>query len=288
MNKLAAIARLTRIEHSAMLVLAVIAAELLAGGIPALPIFVLSLLTPSLVSMGAFAINDYFDVDVDRANRRTERPLVSRALTMREAYTVAVFCLAAGALISILINLYAFVIAVSFSILSYLYSYRLKDIVLVGNAYVAFSMVIPFIYGNFVVSNAWTVTIIAISFVVFLSGLAREVHGTIRDKFGDRKRHARTVVYYINDRRAADFALILYAEAIAVSIFMFLFIAPFQYNLVYGVLIAVSDLMLLYVGIGYVKMPARKFYDMTRNISLAGMGLAILAFLLSAVFYVYI
>lgn len=289
MNKLVAVAKLTRIEHSIMLIFAVIAAELLAGGLPAAPVFVLSLLTPALVSMGAFAINDYYDVGADRLNKKVARPLVSGALTMREAYGVAIFCLAAGTAISAFINPYAFVIAIIFAVLSYLYSYRLKDIVFVGNAYVAFAMVIPFIYGDYVVSTALIVPVIAISFVVFLSGLAREIHGTIRDRLGDRKaRQSKNIAHYLEVGKASTMALILYLEAIAISIFMFAYVYPFALNAVYAILITISNLLLLYVAIGYKMKPTKRFFGLSRNLSLAGMGLAITAFLLSAVFYVYI
>ena len=64
-----------------MLVIAVVAAELLAGGLPATGVLALSLITPIFVSMGSFAINDYFDIGVDRLNRKKNRPLVSGALT---------------------------------------------------------------------------------------------------------------------------------------------------------------------------------------------------------------
>ena len=289
MNKLVAVAKLTRVEHSVMLILAVIAAELLVGGIPLWYVFALSLLTPALISMGAFAINDYFDVETDRANKRTSRPLVSGALNRREAYNIALFCLAAGALLSLFINIAAFLIAAVFAALAYLYSYKLKDMFFVGNAYVAFAMVIPFLYGDYVVSNLLAFSIILISLIVFFSGLAREIHGTVRDAAGDSKvRRSKNVVHYLGDRRAAIIALTLYAWAILISILMFGFVYPFRLNLVYIVPVTLANLLFLYVGIGYVMMPNRKFYDLSRNLSLAGMAIAILAFLFSAVFVVYI
>ncbi len=153
MGKISAFMRLTRIEHSIMLVLAVLAAELISGhialGIP----LAASLATPILVSMGSFAINDYFDVEADRANGFKDRPIVSGQISKKEAFNWAVALLVVGALVSVLINIYALGIAIGFAALAFLYSYRLKDTLLLGNIYIAFSMVIPFIYGDFVVSS---------------------------------------------------------------------------------------------------------------------------------------
>lgn len=194
MGKVSAVLRLTRVEHSLMLVIAVVAAELLAGGPPAPGILALSLITPIFVSMGSFAINDYFDIDVDRLNGKKKRPLVSGALTQAQALLVAGMSFAIGVLASAFISAYAFAIALAFALLAIVYSWKLKEVLLLGNAYIALSMVIPFIYGSYVSGGALAPAIAPVCAMVFLSGLGREIHGTIRDYSGDVKvRNARTL-----------------------------------------------------------------------------------------------
>ncbi len=288
MNRLVALLKLTRIEHSAMLVVAVLAAELIAGGLPGYTVLALSLITPIFVSMASFAINDYFDLETDRANGRKDRPLVSGAISKKGALYVTGVSLFIGIGASAFINAYAFAIAAVFGALAMLYSYRLKDMVLVGNAYIAFSMVIPFIYGSFVVSYTLGANIILICFIIFLSGLAREIHGMMRDYKGDtRVRHSRNVVYYFGMVRSGVVALLLYLEAVVLSIVLFFMYAPFAYNLVYAVPIAIVDALLIYVGATFTRkrISARRFM-IGRNVSLASMGVALLTFLLSAVFYI--
>ncbi len=287
MNKILAIAKLTRIEHSLMLVVAVVAAELIAGGIPILLPFALSIITPILISMGAFAINDYFDVNADRANKRTERPIVSGAISKRGAYNVAVACLVLGAFASLFINFYVFAIAVVFSLLSYLYSWKLKDMLLIGNVYVAFATVIPFLYGDFVVSTQLNEVIVLISFVVFLGTLAREVHGMIRDRAGDQQaRRSHNLVYHIGVKSSAYFALVLYAESIAFSLFIFFYELPFRYNAVYIVPIVFVCLAFLYIAIGYTSKSSRGFFDFSRNLSLGAMALTLLTYLIATLIYI--
>lgn len=267
-----------------MLIVAVLAAELIVGGLPPLYIVALSLITPIFVSAGAFAINDYFDVDADRANRRMNRPIVAGAISKRGAYQVAVVSFVIGVLASAFINVYALAIAFIFAVLGYLYSYRLKDMVLWGNAYVALAMVIPFIYGDFVVSASLAPVIIWISFIIFLSGLGREIHGAIRDREGDTKaRKTKNLITAIGAQKSALFAFTLYCEAIAISVVLFFISPPFQYNLVYIVPITVANIMFFYVAIGYLRNSTRKFYDLARNLSLGAMALALITYLACAV-----
>lgn len=286
MGKLAAVLKLTRVEHSVMLVIAVMAAELIAGGLPAPSILLLSLISPMFISMGSFAMNDYFDVKVDRLNKKN-RPLVNGTLRRIDAVYIAIFSFMIGIAASAMINAYAFVIAVVFAVLSILYSYKIKEMFFLGNAYIALTMVIPFIFGNYVVSMSIANGILLISVMVFLSGLAREIHGTIRDYRGDVKvRNLRSMPKVIGIRASATLALALYFSAILVSAYLFLEITPFRHSLIYGVIIGISDVMLLYSGIAYISKNAERRYDTTRNISLFAMGLALVAIALSAVVHI--
>ena len=290
MNRIVAFLRLTRIEHSLMLVVAVLAAELIAGGLPGYFILAMSLVTPIFISMASFAINDYFDLETDRANGHTERPLVAGAISRKSALLITGITLFVGVAASAFINAYAFVIALVFGALAMLYSYRLKDMLLVGNSYIALSMVIPFIYGSFVVSDSMGANIIIVCFIIFLSGLAREIHGMMRDYRGDtRIRHSKNVVYYFGMRRSGLVALLLYLEAVVLSIALFFMYAPFAYNLAYAAPIVIVDTLLLYVGAVMTKkkVGVREFAN-GRNISLTMMGVALLTFLISAIVYVHV
>jgi geranylgeranylglycerol-phosphate geranylgeranyltransferase len=289
MGRLSAFLRLTRIEHSLMLVIAVLAAELISGSVIIGVPFVASLITPILVSMGSFAINDYFDVEADKANGFKDRPIVSGQISKKAAFNWAVGLLVVGALVSALINVYALAIAIIFAGLAFLYSYKLKDTLLVGNVYIAFSMVIPFIYGAFVVSRTVGLPIMLVSLTIFLSGLAREIHGMIRDKDGDSKvRKSKNMLHYMSPRGAGVVSLALYLEAVVISIYMFLqYFFPFYHNLVYIIPIAITDIMLLYVAFGElaIKKDRKSFHRLSRNLSLAAMTIALIAYLAAALLY---
>jgi geranylgeranylglycerol-phosphate geranylgeranyltransferase len=291
-GRLVAILKLTRIEHSLMLVIAVMAAELDTVGLAGLPkpsIIALSVITPIFLSMASFAINDYFDIETDRANRRFERPLVSGAISPQAALGTAIISFLVGVIASFFINFYAFVLAIVFGAMAFMYSYRLKDTLLLGNVYIALSMVVAFIYGDLVVSDLIAQSIIIISIIIFLSGLAREIHGMIRDYEGDAKvRKMKGLVHYIGVRKSAVIALVLYTEAVVISIFAFFFYQPFLYNALYIAPILVADAALMYVAVGYVDRTesgalrgSMPFFKSARNISLGAMSLALLAYLIA-------
>ena len=289
MNKLTAILKLTRFEHSLMLVVAVVAAELLAKGLPQVPILLLSLISPVLISMGSFAINDYFDVEVDKLNKKVKRPLVNGALNLRQALYIAIATFVIGVAASAFINLPSFIVALVFAALAFLYSYRLKEMLLVGNVYIAFSMVIPFIYGSYVVGEETIIGgIVLISVMIFATGLAREINGTVRDFAGDVKaRKLRSLPKYIGLKGAAVVSLILYLFAISISIYLFLYVTPFKANLAYAFMVAITDVLLLYVAAGYAHGKER-LYERMRTLSLAAMTLALIAILLAPLISVYI
>ncbi|MGC8571966.1 MAG: UbiA family prenyltransferase [Candidatus Micrarchaeia archaeon] len=274
--------KLTRIEHSLMLAIAVVTAEILSGFIP-INIMLLSLIAPWLISMGAFAINDYYDIEADRTNKRFDRPLVNGSIKAKSAFNASILFFVVGVAFSV-INAYAFSIALIFAVLAFLYSYKLKDTLLIGNIYIAFTMVIPFIYGALINSTYINLNIIIISLFVFLAGLAREIHGMVRDYEGDKKaRSTKNLVDYIGTHNAAIVAAVLYLEAILLSLYLFFFLAPYFMNIIYIIPIIFIDIILLYVSIIYLKkkVDIKKLLK-ARNLSLGAMLLALLVLFLSS------
>ncbi len=285
MGKIKDMIKLTRIEHSLMLIIAVVAAEMIASGFPGIERFALSIITPVFISMGAFAINDYFDIETDRINRK-KNPLLKGNLKPGDALLITAVSMMIGVAASAFINIYCLVIAIVFAVLSILYSYKMKNMLLVGNAYVAASMAIVFIFGSYVVSNSLSVQILLIIAMIFASGLAREINGTIRDMKGDMKARAvRTLPVAIGAKASAAIAFALYMIAVMITLYLFFEVPPFLYNLYYGILIVVSDVLVFNSAIVFL-LGERNRYGMARNTSLAGMGLALIAILIAALAYI--
>lgn len=196
-----------------MLALAVLLSEIIILGKlpPVNPIIIFSLLVPIFTEMGAFALNDYADIETDRHNKKKDRPLVKGTINPKFAFSFSWLCFGLSIIFSFFINLYAFLIALIFNLLSVGYNYKLKDLPLVGNIYIASTMAIPFLFGNFVLTETLNPFILLLTALAFLSGLAREIIKSVQDMKGDKRaRRARTFPIIVGKKKALQVAAFLY------------------------------------------------------------------------------
>jgi geranylgeranylglycerol-phosphate geranylgeranyltransferase len=222
MKALSAYLRLFRIEHALMLAVAVLIGELLSGALPALPPLVCSLAVPVFIEMGSFALNDYFDVKTDKANKRKGRPIAGGEIAPKAALASAILCYAIGIAAALPLSSAALFITIIFAFLSIAYNFRLKELPLIGNVYIAASMAIPFLFGNLVVAPAIYPMIWAVALVAFVAGLGREIIKSAEDMEGDvLHRNARTLPVVIGKKRALLLSAVLYAALVPLSLLPF-------------------------------------------------------------------
>lgn len=144
----------------------------------------------SAVAAGANALNDFYDIEIDRINKPT-RPLPSGILMPRRAQQLWAWLSLAAVGASIALPLMSTVIVLFAVGMLYLYSKRWKGTVLLGNSVVAVLTGLTFIYGGSVVGNYKHVVIPAV--FAFLTNFARELVKDIEDIEGDRLQNARTL-----------------------------------------------------------------------------------------------
>ena len=275
------LAKLTRFEHALMLAFAVLIAEtVVLGSLPPLSMVIaLSLLVPIFSEMGAFALNDYFDIETDRLNRKTERPLVKGTISPAFALYFSIASIALSTIMAFAINVMAFGIALVFNLLAVAYNWKLKDIMLMGNIYIALTMAIPFIFGNFVVSENLSMLAVVLAVLGFVAGLAREIIKSVQDMEGDVKaRKSKTLPVVIGTKGSLVAAVLLYLLFIPLSI------SPFFLGLSFSalpvVLIAAADLVILVLCYRILISHA---YGFARNASLLAFGLGLLGLFLASV-----
>ena len=212
---------------------------------------------PFFIGLASFSLNDLLDVESDRINQRTERPLVSGHAKPHEAFDLAVLGFIIGIAISYAISPLAFFIAVLFSILAILYNAWLKDLPLAGNAYIASTMAVPFLYGSLMAAETISGDIAVLSTIAFLVGLGREFMKTASDVKGDREaRHAFTLPMSVGIRTPG----------------------PFEGDIAYLLLITLANA--LFVFSAYKSLEeGEAFLRRARNLSLLALGIGLLAFL---------
>jgi geranylgeranylglycerol-phosphate geranylgeranyltransferase len=188
----------------------------IAGGTPAnWLLFLLAGITGALVAAGANAINDAFDIEIDRINR-PDRPLPRGALTQHDARRLWLMVSAAAILLNVFLNLSSLLIVLLSVLLLYIYSARLKRTVLIGNVVIGLMTGMAFIYGGVVVGRIERAVVPAI--FAFLVNGAREVLKDVEDMEGDRREHAVTLPIQYGTTAALVLATALLVLLIGITV----------------------------------------------------------------------
>ncbi len=272
------IAELTRIEHAFMLAFAVLISEtIILGGFPGFSMVILfSLLVPFFSEMGSFALNDYLDVETDRINGKNG-PIVRGAVSPGFAILLSVFSMALSIILAFFINSTAFAIAVIFNGLAVAYNWKLKDLPVVGNVFIGITMAIPFIFGNFVVSDVITDITLALAILGFIAGFAREIIKSVQDVEGDiRARNSRTLPVIIGKRNATIVAVAAYLLFLPLTAIP---LAGLGAGILATILVAAADLAIVAVCIKSLKGD----YAFARKYSLIAFFIGLMGLLVAAV-----
>jgi len=225
------------ITFLSVIIAAVICAE---GEYEVYKIVLASLSAPLTLSAGNI-INDLKDIEADKVNH-PERPLAAGKITVNQAKTEYISLTFIALLLSFFINLPAFVIAITATVLLFLYSYYFKKVPILGNIVVSLLTGLVFIYGGVAVNNPLAAIIPAV--FAFIINLIREVVKDMQDIEGDLKQGVITFPgkYGFNSSK------LLVAELTVVLILVTLY--PFithLYNIEFIILImAVVNPLLVY------------------------------------------
>ena len=291
MKKVRAIWELMRLEHGIMIAIAILIGSLIAlkgQAFPPIDKFILTFFTALFLESSTFALNDYYDLDIDKKNKRTDRPLVRGDILPKTALYVFFLFFPLGLICSFFVNLTCFIIALITAFLAILYDARLKKIKLLGNFYIAYVMAIPFIFGGAaVVADGYLhfeidSAIYIIALIAFLAGSGREIMKDVMDFKGDKAAGVRSLPKYIGERFSNIVAAIFFIIAIFFSFIPF-FVKAFDIyylNYTYLGLVFITDTMLLSTSIQLIikKKPHLKLY---RKFSLFALLIGLLAFLVA-------
>lgn len=290
MKKIKAIWELMRLGHGVMLALAILVGSLIAQKtFPALDKFVLTFFTALFLEASTFALNDYYDLEIDRRNKRTDRPLVRGDLAPKTALYLFFILFPLGILCSYFVNLTCFLIALITALFAILYDAVLKKIKLLGNFFIAYVMAIPFVFGGAAVAtqNIFALSLPPVIFIIaliaFLAGAGREIMKDVMDYEGDKEQGVRSFPRYLGNRASNAIAALFYLAAIALSFvpyFLRTYGVYFQ-NTAYFILVFICDTMLLSTSLQllFKKKVNMKYH---RLFTLGALFLGLLAFLVGA------
>jgi geranylgeranylglycerol-phosphate geranylgeranyltransferase len=227
-----------------------------------------------LIAGGGNAINDYFDVKVDKINR-PDRPLPRGTVTLGEARTIWMYASGAGLALSALLGYWNLFIAVVWVGGLYVYSQRLKGTVLIGNVTVAFMTGLAFPFGAFVVGRPGLGLYPGL--FAFLANLAREILKDVEDVDGDATANIETlpVMHGVGASHLA--ATIVLGALILLTI---LPVIVGVYNYTYLLFVFIVDLGLAFVGLSL-------WYDTTLS-KLRRLSLILKACMVGGLFAIFV
>ncbi len=283
-SKLKALWELTRLEHGFIYGFGVLIAFVIAqGGVPAdLAKVLAGILGATLAEMGAFALNDYIDVEVDIKNNRTDRPIVRGDISKNEALWLAIVTSVLGIVAMFFTgSMGAVAVTVILVVFGVLYNAKLKEFGIWGNLYISFTMAAPFLFGSMLFADNNPVLYV-IAAIAFLVGLGREIMKGIMDMEGDALRNVRTVARTWGPANAKYLAVALYASGIILSPLPLLMGEPFGMSPVYGAFACLSVVILAYVCYTLLRSHDIKTIGKARKTTLASMAVALLGVLLTA------
>lgn len=224
-----------------------------------------------LFSAGGFALNDYLDQNLDRINH-PNRPIPAGTITPKNALRASAILLAASILVALGINWQAVGIIAAATGVATSYETVLKFRGIAGNLSISTLAALTFLFGGAAVNKL--VTPLFASVVAFLFILGREIIMDIEDIEGDT--HRATLPRRIGPKNARVVASALILSAIGISVLLYHPLALF--GLYYLPVVLVADAVFV-----YALFMMNKRIAIVRDITKAGIFIALLAFVLGAV-----
>ena len=119
MGWITALLELVRARNAAIAFFGVLVGAALSGNFTLAPV-ILAAFSAALILAGGNAINDFFDVEVDKTNR-PERPIPSGRTSKKSALAVSLILFLLGLAMSSLTNAYCLIIAAANTVVLILY-----------------------------------------------------------------------------------------------------------------------------------------------------------------------
>lgn len=195
----------------------------------------IAMLVTVLVSSSANAWNDYLDIEIDKINQ-PQRPLPSGMITPRAAVSFAIITALISMVMAAFISWPAFGITVISNGLLFVYSWKLKSTVLLGNITVATISALSVIFGGIAAGNVRPTIWLAV--IIFVAILGREILKTLADYEGDLSQKCHTVSTVMGRRfaRILFYFLALVTIGLMLLPYFFKIYAPiYAYIVVFGV-----------------------------------------------------
>ncbi len=233
---LTGIIRISRPVNVVIIFFAVIIASWCAGVLANnYSIVIVAALSAALVGAGANAINDVFDIEIDKINK-PHRPLPSNQITIQQAKYFWLVTSLLAIIANTILPLQSFLIVVAAVTLLFFYSKYFKRLPLIGNVIISVLTGLTFLYGGSLIGQYDRALIPAL--FAFITNLTRELVKNIEDIEGDKASGAKTFAVLFGIVPSQLFVTIL---IILTAILSYVVIESALYNRAFTILVTVAN-----------------------------------------------
>ena len=237
------------------------------AGVPVSYVLLYVFLTVFFMTGAGMAINDYYDLEIDRINA-PHRPLPSKRMSRKTALGYSFFLFMSSLIFGTLTNVYCFGLALFNSLIEFFYARTFKKWWMLGNLLVSWLAASVFIFGALITFDFRLIWIL--SLLAFLSNMGREIFKSIEDIKGDKKMKLDTLPIASGVRNAREIAQGFIILAVILS--------PIPYfsgllKITYLKIVFLGDIIFLY---SLSQKPSR-----AKTLTKIAMSIVLLAMLLS-------
>jgi geranylgeranylglycerol-phosphate geranylgeranyltransferase len=232
-------------------------------------------LTGFFLTASSMVVNDIIDREIDAVNEPA-RPIPSGAVSLGQARVFATVLAVVGFVFALVVSWQCFVIAVFSWLIFAVYSLWGKRAGFLGNLLVSVCVVVPFIYGGFVVGKGFSNSSVIFVALAFLANTGREITKGIVDIEGDKRKGVRTLAVRSGARVAAVGAVVFYVSAVVLSVL------PLKLGLVsfwFVPFVLVTDVGLIVSSIWLLRDFSRENARRVKNLVLFWFVFGLVAFL---------
>ncbi len=176
---------------------------------------IFAIIVAFLVNGAGNVINDYFDVEIDKINR-PKRPIPSGKVKRQNALNYFILLTAISLVLSYFVSLHFLYMAIANSIVSFVYSWKLKKTPFIGNVAVSWLAASTFMAGALIAHTFYSLApaVMILALIAFLGTLSREIFKDMEDVEGDKKAGAKTLPIAIGGKKAGIVAVAITIIAI--------------------------------------------------------------------------
>ena len=244
--------------------------------------YLLGFLIIFLSEAGSFAINDYIDYEIDKNNKRSDRPLISGSLTRKTALITAVVMLLINLVLVLFLNIVALILALVSIPIFYIYSLGLKKMILVKNILIAYSYTGTIIFGSLVTDAILEPIIIYFALMGFIVGLGSEIMYDIADVEGDKDLGINTIPHKFGLKSAASISAVCYLIIIIMDPlpFFILIDSRLYFDPLFLILILIPVISYAFLSISLLKNQTKENTLKLRKLIFVIMQVGVLSYLI--------